>query len=208
MITNISFKDEFGDLFTQKLKWIKVMPSSRKNNISKIDIHNPDEESKSNKIIELFPNIKFVKTNLHANRLITNYITNYDLIIINDFTKEFNKDFFIKKVKLLSKNGKMWIFCDGLEIFNKLLKELEDEFEVPLKRFLDKNVIVDNEFENLSVKYFKTNIYYLYSIHTELLNFIFTKNYIPLEKKTSIKSYLLKNFTDYTKISFSVYIVG
>jgi hypothetical protein len=208
MITNINFKDESGDLFTQKLKWIQVMPSSRKNNIYKIDIHNPDEESKSNKIIELFPNIKFVKTNLHANRLITNYITNYDLIIINDFTKEFNKDFFIKKVKSLSENGKMWIFCDGLEIFNKLLKELEDEFEVPLKKFVDKNLIVDNEFDNLFVKYFKTNIDYLYSIHTELLNFIFTKNYIPLEKKTLIKSYLLKNFTDYTKISFSVYIVG
>ena len=87
-------------------------------------------------------------------------------------------------------------------------KELEDEFTIPLKKFLDKNTIVENEFNKLSVKYFKTNIDYLYSIHTELLNFIFTKNYIPLEKKTLIKSYLLKNFTDYTKISFSVYIIG
>jgi len=208
MLSNINFHNEVGDLFIQKFKWIEIMPSSRKKNIKKLDIHNPDEEEKSNKIIELFPNIKFVKTNLHANKLITNYITNYDLIIINNFTNEFNKDFFIKKVKSLSDIGKMWIFCDGLGIFNKLLKELEDEFTIPLKKFLDKNTIVENEFNKLSVKYFKTNIDYLYSIHTELLNFIFTKNYIPLEKKTLIKSYLLKNFTDYTKISFSVYIVG
>ena len=74
MITNINFKDESGDLFTQKLKWIQVMPSSRKNNIYKIDIHNPDEESKSNKIIELFPNILGLLENEKHNTMIIYHI--------------------------------------------------------------------------------------------------------------------------------------
>jgi hypothetical protein len=208
MLSNINFQDEVGDLFNQKLKWIKVMPTTRKRLINKIDIHNPDEEEKSNEIIKLFPNIKFVKTNKIPNRLITNYITNYDLIIINDFSKEFTRDFFINKVKYLSETGKIWIFTDGLDILNTIISEIDTKLKINLRNFSSKNMLVEEILDELSVKYFKTSVDYMYNIHNELLDFIFENNYLPLEKKIIIKNYLLDNYTDYTKLSFNVYIIG
>lgn len=208
MLSNINFHDEVGDLFSQKLKWIKVMPSSRKRLISKVDIHNPDKEDKSNEIIKLFPNIKFVKTNKIPNKLITTYITNYDLIIINDFGLEFTEDFFLDKVRYLSDTGKIWIFSDGLHIFNKIILEIESNFNIKLKKFTDKNSLLEDKLDNLSVKYFKTTIDYMYNIHNDLLNFIFEKNYIKLDTKILIKNYLIDNYNDYSKISFYAYIIG
>ena len=208
MLSNINFHDEVGDLFSQKLKWIKVMPSSRKRLIKKIDIHNPYIEEKSNKIINLFPNLKFVKTNKIPNKLITNYITNYDLIMINDFGVEFTKDFFLEKVRYLSDTGKIWIFSDGLHVLNKIILELENKFNIKLKKYTDKNLLLEDKLDNLSVKYFRTSVDYMFNIHEELVNFIFDKNYIPLKTKLLLKRNILENYTDYTKISFYVYIIG
>ena len=81
MLSTINFEDEVGNYYIQKLKWIKTMPDSRKKKIKKIYYHNPDKEEDTNKITNLFRNVKFINTNKSVNKLLTNYISEYDLII-------------------------------------------------------------------------------------------------------------------------------
>ena len=177
MLSTINFENEVGELFTQKIKWIETMPSSRKNKVKKIYYYNPYEEEKTNKISCLFKKVKFINTNKSSNRLLTNYISEYDLIIINDFKDEFCRDFFLKHVNNLSDIGQIWIFSNGYSLLNSILKEIETKFKIKLNKFQKKEGLIENELQDLSVKYFKTKVDYMYNLHRDLLKYIFSDNF-------------------------------
>lgn len=210
MLSTINFEDEVGNYYIQKLKWIKTMPDSRKKKIKKIYYHNPDKEEDTNKITNLFRNVKFINTNKSVNKLLTNYISEYDLIIVNDFKDEINRDFLINHIKNLSRSGKIWIYSDGLSILNKILEELENELnlKLKLKRFLSKESIIENELDKLEINFFKTKVDYMYNLHNNLIDYIFSKNYLPLEIKLVIKNKILSNYEGYVKLCFYIYIIG
>jgi hypothetical protein len=210
MLSTINFEDEVGNYYIQKLKWIKTMPDSRKKKIKKIYYHNPDKEEDTNKITNLFRNVKFINTNKSVNKLLTNYISEYDLIIVNDFKDEINRDFLINHIKNLSRSGKIWIYSDGLSILNKILEELENELnlKLKLKRFSSKESIIENELDKLEINFFKTKVDYMYNLHNNLIDYIFSKNYLPLEIKLVIKNKILSNYEGYVKLCFYIYIIG
>lgn len=208
MLSTINFEDEVGDYFIQKLKWVETMPESRRKKIKKIYYHNPDKEENTNKITNLFRNVKFVNTNKSVNKLFTNYISEYDLIVVNNFKDELNREFLINHIKNLSRSGKIWLYSDGLSILNKILDELEKELNLKLKKFLGKESIIENELDKLEIKFFKTKVDYMYNLHNDLIDFIFSKNYLPLEIKLLIKNKILSNYEGYVKLSFYIYIIG
>ena len=106
MLSTINFKDEVGDIFSQKLKWVQCMPSSRKSKVDRIYYYNPDNESKMNKISELFKNLKYVNTNITKDRILDNYISDYDLIFINRIDNNFNRQFLIKNIEKMKRIDK------------------------------------------------------------------------------------------------------
>lgn len=208
MLSTINFEDEVGDYFIQKLKWVETMPESRRKKIKKIYYHNPDKEGDANKITDLFINVKFVNTNKSVNKLLTNYISEYDLIVVNNFKDELNREFLINHIKNLSRSGKIWIYSDGLSILNKILDELEKELNLNLRKFSRKESIIENELDKLEIKFFKTKVDYMYNLHNDLIDFIFSKNYLPLEIKLVIKNKILSNYEGYVKLCFYIYIIG
>ena len=148
--------------------------------------------------------------NKSVNKLLTNYISEYDLIIVNDFKDEINRDFLINHIKNLSRSGKIWIYSDGLSILNKILEELENELnlKLKLKRFSSKESIIENELDKLEINFFKTKVDYMYNLHNNLIDYIFSKNYLPLEIKLVIKNKILSNYEGYVKLCFYIYIIG
>lgn len=207
-LSTINFENEVGNLFIQKYKWIETMPSSRKRKIKKIYYFNPYDEKKTNMISNLFENVKFINTNLSSNRLLTNYISEYDLVFINDFKNEFCREFFLKHVNNLSNIGQIWIFSNGYSILNSILEDIDNEFNIQLSKFLNKEEKIESELDNLSVKFFKTKVHYMYNVHSDLLNFIFSNNYLSIETKLLIKEFLINNYEGYSKICFYCYIIG
>jgi hypothetical protein len=207
MLSNINFKEGVGNLFNKKLNWLKAMPISRRKDITKLYYYNPEKEELCNKLIKLFPNLKYVKTNMTRNRLLANYITNYDLIIINNYENRFTRDFLIEQVQSLTEQGKLWIFCNRLNELNILIEDIENKFNLTLDKFNNKYDDIKEILDDLSTNYFETKVEYTYDIHIELYNFI-TRKYIPLETKLAIKSYLISTFSTDIVLSEQIFMLG
>ena len=92
------------------IRWIKMMPYSRKNKIKTVYYLNKKDKVYDS-LSELLPCVKYIVGKSTLNE-IDNYIQEYDLIIINEIDNHFNKKFFFNLVKKLSKDGKIWIFLD------------------------------------------------------------------------------------------------
>lgn len=207
MLSNINLEDNKDDIFTKKYNWFKAMPYSRKKNIKKLYYYNPEDEEKCNKIIKLFPNLRFVKTNFIKNRLIANYITTYDLIIINNLKEVMTRDFIIEQVQNLTENGKIWLFCNNFDELNIIIEEIEEKLGINLEKFKNKYNNVKSVLDELSTNYFETKIEYSYDVHKELYKFI-TKRYLSLESKLQIKSYLESTFSNKLTLTESIFMIG
>ena len=207
MLSNINFTDDVGNLFNKKLNWLRAMPFSRRKNITKLYYYNPEKEEQCNKLIKLFPNLKYVKTNMVRNILLANYITNCDLIIINNYESKFTRDFLIDQVQSLTEQGKLWIFCNKLNELNILIEDIENKFDLTLDKFNNKYEDIKEILDGLSTNYFETKIEYTYDIHKDLYDFI-TRRYIPLETKLAIKSYLISTFSTNIVLSEQIFMLG
>ena len=207
MLSNINLENNKDDLFSKKYKWFRAMPYSRKKDIKKLYYYNPEDEEKCNKIIKLFPNLRFVKTNFIKNRLIANYVTTYDLIIVNNLKEDMTRDFIIEQVQNLTENGKLWLFCNKFDELNIIIEDIEDKFDLKLEKFKNKYINIKKVLDDLSTNYFETKIEYSYDVHKELYKFI-TKRYLSLESKLKIKSYLESTFTNKLSLTESVFMLG
>ena len=188
------------------IRWIKMMPYSRKNKIKTVYY-----ENKKDKIYDslsvLLPNVKYVVNKIPKNE-IDNYIQEYDLIIINEIDNHFNKKFFFNLVKKLSKDGKIWFFLDHSFKINEIIEDINKEFNLNMKKKLNTILNLEKLLDLLNVKFFNTKMNYLFQLDNKCIDNLFKNQLISFEKKCRIKNYINRSYLRFIKLPFSIYVIG
>ena len=188
------------------IRWIKMMPYSRKNKIKTVYYENKKDKIYDS-LSELLPNIKYIVNKIPQNE-IDNYIQEYDLIIINEIDNHFNKKFFFNLVKKLSKDGKIWFFLDHSFKINEIIEDVNKEFNINLKIKINSIFKLEKLLDLLNVKFFNTKMNYLFKLDNKCIDNLLNTNYLQIEKKCKIKNYIKSNYLRLTKLPFSIYVIG
>ena len=188
------------------IRWIKMMPYSRKNKIKTVYYENKKDKIYDS-LSELLPNIKYIVNKIPQNE-IDNYIQEYDLIILNNIDKNFNKNKFFELVKKLSKDGKIWFFLDHSFKINEIIEDVNKEFNINLKIKINSIFKLEKLLDLLNVKFFNTKMNYLFKLDNKCIDNLLNTNYLQIEKKCKIKNYIKSNYLRLTKLPFSIYVIG
>lgn len=188
------------------IRWIKMMPYSRKNKIKTVYYLNKKDKVYDS-LSELLPCVKYIVGKSTLNE-IDNYIQEYDLIIINEIDNHFNKKFFFNLVKKLSKDGKIWIFLDHSFKINEIIEDINKEFNLNMKKKLNTILNLEKLLDLLNVKFFNTKMNYLFQLDNKCIDDLLKDQLISFEKKCKIKNYIKRSYLRFIKLPFSIYVIG
>jgi hypothetical protein len=188
------------------IRWIKSMPFSRKEKIKTVYYENKKDKI-YDYLSELLPCVKYIVGNSTFNE-IDNYIQEYDLIILNDIDKNFNKRKFFELVKKLSKDGKIWIFLDHSFKINEIIEDINKEFNLNIKEKLNTILNLEKLLDLLNVKFFNTKMNYLFQLDNKCIDDLLKSQLISFEKKCKIKNYIKISYLRFIKLPFSIYVIG
>ena len=188
------------------LKWIKLMPMSRKRDINTVYYYNNQDLVFKN-LHKVLPELKYLVDKNLKNE-IDNYIQEYDLIIVNKIDDNFNKNNLFDLIKKLSSKGKIWFFLEPYHKINEIIEDLNKEFDLNLKKKKNKINFIKKFLDNLNIKYFNTRINYSYLLDDKSINNILGNNYYTFDKKCKIVNFIKKSYFKFTKLPLSIFTIG